>query len=301
MKKKRRRRKRSKKGTLPSCYHTPQNRKLRWWKKENCKLVIGLAHPPLHQSQEYGIASHSNKGEKESLFSPILTSPVNDEYFWINNPANRTPQKKPNLHPSLLSVHPSIDSTLPSKMKAKPTHEKKAKINDLQESCDETKFHPIPFYSTTNEKRTIDPLPAISRRRRFENKKSIKEKGGSASSTCLYVVHTYIHTWYLPTIHTWGHSVHYLSKKQKKRLWVIFWIFFLTKSQRGKEKKRKGKKKRRRRRKRKTVSYSTYIGTLVFSFFFFFFFSKDQVYWYTGTCRYLPTLYPASTYLPFLR
>lgn len=185
--------------------------------------------------------------------------------------------RRPSIHRSNIAIE-NASKTPPRKKKRRLTADKNYAM----------KSNSSIFHSTTNEKRTIDPLPWILRRRRkFEKEeKKINWKNDiPASSTCLYVVHTihtYMHTWYLPTIHIWGHSVYHLSSKSQSKRKV----------------RAKNEKKKRKQIEKKEIlflSYLPYLGTLAFFFLSFSF----EVYWCTGTCRYLPTLYSAVS--PFFR
>lgn len=205
--------------------------------------------------------------------------------FELTIPRTEHQKKTPtNLPPSLLSRRPSIhrfNIAIENESKTHPP--RKTKINDLQESCDETKF--IPFYSTTNEKRMIDPLSSISRRRRkFENSKIRKQKIDKKKDfscefdlfICCTYIHTYIHTWYL-LLYIYEVILSIISFSLKKNLRVLFFGFCpLRKSRRGEEKKGKGKKKEGEEEKGNPFHIvPTYPGTLGFSFSFFFFSQKD--------------------------
>lgn len=234
MKKRRRRRRRSKKGTVLTT--TPKKRRLRWRKKENCKLAWEL----IELARSLASSSKPRVWHRIAIRGKTY-SPVNDEYFWINNPANRTHQKKANNPPSLSSLPPSIHPSIQHchrKWKQDPPTKKKTKINDRQESCDETKFHPILFYSTTNEKRTIDPSPWISRRRRkFVNKKSIEKKTIFCEFD-LFICCTYL-TYILGTsylLYIYEVILSIISLKKEKTLSSV--LFFLpneNSDRRGKE------------------------------------------------------------------
>lgn len=158
--------------------------------------------------------------------------------FELTIPRTEHPKKsKPPSLPSL-SLRPSIHRfNIAIEKNAKPTYQKKTKINDLQESCDETKFHPIPFYSTTNEKRTIDPSPALSRRK-FENskrKKSIEKKKRFSCEFDFFACCTY-YTYLVPTYYTYMRWFCPLSLSKDKNSKFFFCFFPDEKSdRRGKE------------------------------------------------------------------
>lgn len=134
-----------------------------------------------------------------------------------------------------------------------------------------TKSVHISFY---DERETNDRSLSLNfktkKKKNWKRKNEINWKNDlPASSTCLYVVHTIhtcIHTWYLPTIHIWGHSVHYLFLSQKK-LAGSFFVFPRTKTS---ERKRKVRAKKRGN----PFSHRTYLPRDVRFFFFLSFFSR---------------------------
>lgn len=212
---------------------------------------------------------------------------MNDEHFRINNPANRTPKKKQtNLPPSLLSRRPSIHRFNIAIEKESKTHPPK---KQRRLTTHKTHANPSHSSSTTNEKRTIDPSPALSRRRRkFEKKNQLKKKSFlRVRLVYMLYIHTY-YTYLVPTYYTYMRS----------------FCPFPSISQpppppRGEEKQGKGKKKRKTKKRKSFSSYlPTYLGKLAFSFFFLFFFKK--IYRYTGTCRYLLYTLLTSTFLTYL-
>lgn len=166
-----------------------------------------------------------------------------------------------------------------------------------------TKFIHISFYDEreTND-RSLTTLNLKTKKKIWKEKKKSIEKMIFLRVRLVYMlyIYTYIHTWYL-LLYIYEvilSIIHHLSKENPSEFFFLFSPS--TKSQRGKERKGKGEKKGKKKGKKKEeilfISYLPYLGTLVFSFFFF-----QKIYWYTGTCRYLPTLYPAYTYLPFFR
>lgn len=122
----------------------------------------------------------------------------------------------------------------------------------------------IPFYSTTNEKRTIDPSPSISRRRKeiWKTKNQEKKRWFCEFDLFICCTYTYMHTWYLLLyIHEVILSI--ISFSLKKKLRVLF-LFFLPndKSERKrKEKKRKVRAKKGKKRKEEEIRFTTYLPT----------------------------------------
>lgn len=164
----------------------------------------------------------------------------------------RTEHQKKNP-PSLLSLRPSIHRFNIAIENASKTHiPKKTKINGRQELCDETKF--IPFHSTTNEKRTIDPSPAISRRRKFENSKIRKQKINQAKKrffcefdlfTCCTYTHTYLVPTYLLYIYEVILSIISLSKKSLR----VCFVFLPNEKSERRGKDKEGQKKVRAKKR----------------------------------------------------
>lgn len=157
-------------------------------------------------------------------------------------------------------------------MKAKPTHEKKRRLTTTYKNhaMKPNPSHPILFY---DERETIDPSPAISRRRKFEKGKK-KRKKRVFCEFDLFICCTYIRTYLVPTYYTYIHEV-ILSIISKKPL------FFLPKEK--SERKRKVREKKRR----KSFSHRTYLPRDVG--FFFLFVSK----------RYTDIQVHVGTYLPY--
>lgn len=174
------------------------------------------------------MASHSNRvGGKESLFFPYTyLSPVNDEHFRVNNPANRTPKKRSTLPPSLLSRRPSIHRF--NIAIEKPTHEKKRRLTTYKNhAMKPNPSHSILFYDEreTNDRSLILNFKTKKKIRKFENKKSIEKKRYSCEfDLFICCTYTYIHT-LVPTYYTYMRSFCPLSLSLSKKTYeFFFWI-----------------------------------------------------------------------------
>lgn len=133
--------------------------------------------------------------------------------FELTIPRTEHPKKTTTLPPSPLypPIHPSIQHC---HRKGSKTHTRKKKrrlTTYKNHAMKPNSSHSI-LRRTRNE-RSI-PHPEFQEdERKFEKKISIEKKKMVLRVRLVYMlyIHTYIHTWYLPTIHIWGHSVHYLS------------------------------------------------------------------------------------------
>lgn len=164
--------------------------------------------------------------------------------FELTIPRTEHPKKsQTSLPPFSLAVHPSTHrDNIAIEKKAKPTHEKKRKLTA-------DKNHANPCHSilrrTRNERSIPRPEFQDEENSKIRKQKIDKKNDLPASSTCLYVVHTYYTYLVPPTYYTYMRSfcpLSHLSKKENLRVLLLFFSL-LTKSQRGEEKKGKGKKK----------------------------------------------------------